>query len=54
MSQIPQILFHTQLTTNKPRLMVRNSDDFFPGVPSSHPFHIFTNAFNALLTSHLN
>ncbi|KAL8670601.1 MAG: hypothetical protein Q9168_004875, partial [Polycauliona sp. 1 TL-2023] len=30
MSQIPQILFHTQLPTNKPRLMVRNSDDFFP------------------------
>ncbi|KAL8773665.1 MAG: hypothetical protein Q9209_001431 [Squamulea sp. 1 TL-2023] len=54
MSQIPQILFHTQLPTNKPRLMVRNSDDFFPDVPSSHPFHIFTNAFNALLTSHLN
>ena len=108
MSQIPQILFHTQLPTNKPRLMVRNSDDFFPGkanvlgcftplpelsaskhiprlhryyktfllqtcisnppipttqhkltpnppdVPSSHPFHIFTNALTALLTSHLN
>ncbi|KAL8946476.1 MAG: hypothetical protein Q9222_007137, partial [Ikaeria aurantiellina] len=54
MSQIPQILFHTQLPTNKPRLMVRNSDDFFPDVPSSHPFHIFTNSFNALLTSHLN
>ncbi|KAL8690982.1 MAG: hypothetical protein Q9224_004277, partial [Gallowayella concinna] len=54
MSQIPQILFHTQLPTNKPRLMARNSDDFFPDVPSSHPFHIFTNALNALLTSHLN
>ncbi|KAL8802304.1 MAG: hypothetical protein Q9200_006626 [Gallowayella weberi] len=54
MSQIPQILFHTQLPTNKPRLMVRNSDDFFPDVPSSHPFHIFTNALTALLTSHLN
>ncbi|KAL8703164.1 MAG: hypothetical protein Q9201_003640 [Fulgogasparrea decipioides] len=54
MSQIPQILFHTQLPTNKPRLMVRNSDDFFPDVPSSHPFHIFTNALTSLLTSHLN
>ncbi|KAL8801617.1 MAG: hypothetical protein Q9182_004347 [Xanthomendoza sp. 2 TL-2023] len=54
MSQIPQILFHTQLPTNKPRLMVRNSDDFFPDIPSSHPFHIFTNALTALLTSHLN
>ncbi|KAL8685542.1 MAG: hypothetical protein Q9218_007697, partial [Villophora microphyllina] len=54
MSQTPQILFHTQLPTNKPRLMVRNSDDFFPDVPSSHPFHIFTNALTALFTSHLN
>ncbi|KAL8726811.1 MAG: hypothetical protein Q9166_006493 [cf. Caloplaca sp. 2 TL-2023] len=54
MSQIPQILFHSQLPTNKPRLMVRNSDDFFPDIPSSHPFHIFTNALTSLLTSHLN
>ncbi|KAL8966497.1 MAG: hypothetical protein Q9197_005942, partial [Variospora fuerteventurae] len=54
MSQIPQILFHTQLATDKPRLMVRNSDDFFPDVPSSHPFHIFANAHTSLLTSHLN
>ena len=34
--------------------MVRNSDDFFPGIPSSHPWHIFVNAHNSLLTSHLN
>ncbi|KAL8661005.1 MAG: hypothetical protein Q9202_005985 [Teloschistes flavicans] len=54
MSQTPQILFHTQLPTNKPRLMVRNSDDFFPDIPSSHPFHIFTNALTALFTCHLN
>ncbi|KAI4175323.1 MAG: hypothetical protein LQ346_008096, partial [Caloplaca aetnensis] len=54
MSQLPQILFHTQLPTSKPRLMVRNSDDFFPDIPSSHPFHIFTNALTSLLTSHLN
>ena len=54
MSQVPQILFHSQLPTNKPRLMVRNSDDFFPEIPSSHPWHIFTNAHNSLLTSHLN
>ena len=54
MSQVPQIIFHTQLPTNKPRFMVRNSDDFFPGIPSSHPWHIFVNAHNALLTSHLN
>ncbi|KAI9838151.1 MAG: hypothetical protein M1838_004673 [Thelocarpon superellum] len=54
MSQAPQILFHTQLPTNKPRFMVRNSDDFFPDVPASHPWHIFCNAHNSLLTQHLN
>ena len=54
MSQIPQILFHTQLPTNLPRLLVRNSDDFFPNVPESHPWHIFCNAHNALFTQHLN
>lgn len=54
MSQTPQILFHSQLPTNKPRLMVRNSDDFFPEVPASHPWHIFCNAHNSLLTQHLN
>ena len=54
MSQIPQIIFHSQLPTNKPRLMVRNSDDFFPEIPKSHPWHIFTNAYTSLLTSHLN
>jgi len=35
-------------------MMVRNSDDFFPGIPASHPWHIFVNAHNSLLTSHLN
>ncbi|KAK5146037.1 hypothetical protein LTR04_001128, partial [Oleoguttula sp. CCFEE 6159] len=54
MSQTPQILFHSQLPTNKPRLLVRNSDDFFPEVPASHPWHIFCNAHNSLLTQHLN
>lgn len=54
MSQSPQLLFHSQLPTNKPRLLVRNSDDFFPEIPASHPWHIFCNAHNALLTQHLN
>ena len=54
MSQIPQILFHTQMPLDKPRMMVRNSDDFFPGIPTSHPWHIFVNAHNSLLTCHLN
>jgi hypothetical protein len=54
MSQTPQILFHSQMPFNKPRLMVRNSDDFFPEVPASHPWHIFCNAHNSLFTQHLN
>ncbi|KAF4635078.1 hypothetical protein G7Y89_g3021 [Cudoniella acicularis] len=54
MSQTPQILFHSQLPQNKPPILVRNSDDFFPEVPTSHPWHIFTNAHNALFTQHLN
>jgi hypothetical protein len=54
MSQTPQILFHSQLPQNKPAILVRNSDDFFPEIPASHPWHIFTNACNALFTQHLN
>ena len=54
MSQTPQILFHSQLPQNKPPVLVRNSDDFFPEIPTSHPWHIFTNAHNALFTQHLN
>ncbi|KAK6423118.1 hypothetical protein LTR95_016576 [Oleoguttula sp. CCFEE 5521] len=54
MSQSPQLLFHSQLPTNKPRLLVRNSDDFFPDIDASHPWHIFCNAHNSLLTQHLN
>jgi len=54
MSQIPQILFHSQLPQNKPPILVRNSDDFFPEIPTSHPWHVFVNAHNALLTQHLN
>lgn len=54
MSQTPQLLFNSQLPLNKPRLLVRNSDDFFPEVEASHPWHIFCNAGNSLLTQHLN
>ena len=54
MSQTPQMIFHSQLPTNKPRVLVRNSDDFFPDVEDSHPWHIFCNAHNSLLTQHLN
>jgi hypothetical protein len=54
MSQTPQILFHSQMPQNRPPVLVRNSDDFFPEIPTSHPWHIFVNAHNALFTQHLN
>lgn len=54
MSQTPQILYHSQLPSNRPAILVRNSDDFFPEVPSSHTWHVWTNAHNALMTQHLN
>jgi hypothetical protein len=54
MSQSPPLIFHSQLPSNKPRMLLRNSDDFFPEVPASHPWHIFCNAHNSLLTQHLN
>src|SRR5439155_12500720 len=47
MSQVTQILFHSQLSQNKPAILVRNSDDFFPEVEASHAWHIFANAHNS-------
>jgi hypothetical protein len=54
MSMIPQILYHQFLPTNTPRIMMRNSDDFFPDVPTSHAWHVFANAHNSLFVQHLN
>jgi hypothetical protein len=54
MSQTPQIIFHSQLPSNKPKTLLRNSDDFFPDVPASHPWHIFCNAHNSIFTQYLN
>jgi hypothetical protein len=53
-SQCPVILFHSLMSTTGPRIVLRNSDDFFPEVDSSHPWHIFANANNALTMQHLN
>ncbi|EKV17169.1 Raffinose synthase protein Sip1, putative [Penicillium digitatum PHI26] len=53
-SMTPQIIFHSQIPTNKPALLLRNSGDFFPDVVASHPWHVFCNAHNALLTRYLN
>ncbi|PHH88807.1 hypothetical protein CDD83_7030 [Cordyceps sp. RAO-2017] len=54
MSQMPQALFHSQMPHNRPPLVVRNSDDFFPEIPASHPWHVWTNAHNSILTRLLN
>ncbi|GAP85377.1 putative raffinose synthase Sip1 [Rosellinia necatrix] len=54
MSQAPQVLFRQQLSPNRPTIVVRNSDDYFPDVTESHPWHIWANAYNALFTQHLN
>lgn len=54
MSQIPQISFHSFLQEQTPKILLRNSDDFFPEIPGSHPFHLFVNAHNSLITQHLN
>ncbi|KXG53729.1 Aldolase-type TIM barrel [Penicillium griseofulvum] len=53
-SMTPQIIFHSQMPTNKPALPLRNSDDFFPDIVASHPWHVFCNAHNALFTRYLN
>lgn len=42
MSQTPQILFHSQLPSNRPAILVRNSDDFFPEIAESHAWHVWT------------
>jgi hypothetical protein len=54
MSMLPQTIFHSQLPLDMPRMVVRNSDDYFPNIPSSHAWHVFCNAHNALLTKQLN
>ncbi|KAK4046881.1 hypothetical protein OIV83_005777 [Microbotryomycetes sp. JL201] len=35
------------------RSLMRNSDDYFPDRPDSHPWHLFVNAYNTWLTSAL-
>ena len=55
MRMIPQILFQAFLQQDpKPRILLRNSDDYFPEIPTSHAWHLFLNAHNSLLTQHLN
>ncbi|KAK0667691.1 family 36 putative glycoside hydrolase [Cercophora samala] len=54
MAQIPQTIFYSFLRDDLPKPMVRTSDDFFPDDPSSHSWHIFCNAHNALLMQHFH
>jgi Raffinose synthase or seed imbibition protein Sip1 len=58
MAMIPQLLFSPELLFksqySQKLIIMRISDDFFPEIDSSHLWHIFWNAHNALLTQHLN
>ncbi|KAJ1327702.1 raffinose synthase [Microdochium nivale] len=54
MSQVPQVMFHEHMPRNRPAVVLRNSDDYYPHVPAAHPWHLWANAHNALLTQHLN
>lgn len=54
MSQFPQALFHAFMPQIRPALVVRNSDDYFPNVPSSHRWHVWANAHNSIFTQYLN
>lgn len=47
-------MFHSLLQDKTPKVMHRNSDDFFPDVTDSNPWHVFVNAHNALFDRHLN
>ncbi|KAK4144385.1 putative galactinol--sucrose galactosyltransferase 6 [Dichotomopilus funicola] len=54
MSQTPPLSFHSYLPNTRPAQVWRNSNDFFPNDSYSHPWHIWTNAHNAVLAQHLN
>jgi hypothetical protein len=54
MSQFPQAIFHAHMPQLRPPVVMRNSDDYFPNVPTSHRWHIWANAHNAMLTQYLN
>ncbi|ETN44696.1 uncharacterized protein HMPREF1541_10366 [Cyphellophora europaea CBS 101466] len=54
MSQTPQTMLHSLLQDRTPKVMHRNSDDFYPDITDSNPWHIVVNAHNALLDRHLN
>ncbi|RPB21592.1 raffinose synthase Sip1 [Terfezia boudieri ATCC MYA-4762] len=53
MAMQPYILLNYLLSPSGSPPVLRNSDDFFPNIASSHPWHIFANSMNSLYTSHL-
>ncbi|KAF3934608.1 Alpha-galactosidase [Dactylellina cionopaga] len=54
MSLLPQVLYTNHLSPSLPKFTLRNSDDYFPHSPTSHPWHIFSNAHNGVFSSRLN
>lgn len=54
MSMMPDIFFHSLLLRTGPTVLLRNSDDFYPDIPDSHPWHLFCNAMNNIFTSNFN
>ncbi|KAK9249513.1 glycoside hydrolase superfamily [Lipomyces tetrasporus] len=54
MSMSGQYFYYSLLQTSSPKPTLRNSDDFFPNIPSSHHWHIYCNSMNTILTSLLH
>ncbi len=54
MSHVPNIFQYALLQNDGPPACMRNSDDFFPDIKSSHSWHIFCNNINNLYTSQLH
>lgn len=55
MSQTPWLIFGACLRSDLgPAIPVRNSADFAPDDDSNHPWHVWCNAHNAVLSSFLN
>ncbi|KAK7202454.1 glycoside hydrolase superfamily [Myxozyma melibiosi] len=54
MAMSPQYYYYALIQTNYTKPVLRNSDDFFPNIPSSHHWHVYCNAMNNTLTSLLH
>ncbi|KAK9470465.1 glycoside hydrolase superfamily [Dipodascopsis tothii] len=51
MSMNTQYFYYALTKQNSPAPALRNSDDFFPNIPSSHRWHVHCNAMNAMFTT---